>query len=331
MDDAFNESIKRRNLLGYWMLSTTSDRDREPSPTYRPFLWDWATVREAIYEAAVRVPKEQAYRRFIGMKHPDLPTGTAPNYFLGCQLILAGESAPAHRHTMDAVRLVIEGDGSTCTVVDGEPFAMHRWDVITTPNFSWHDHVSSGSRDTIWVDAAVSPLIRHFGVGFAEVFPETRQPWLHEPGWSRTDEATPSSHARRLAYRFAWQDTREALDRAALTPHPCDDSVVPLRDPRDGGFTLDTLNCEMISLRAGWQGRRHRHVHATTYHVLSGQGRTLIGDQTVSWKTGDTFVVPIWTWHSHSNASDEECLLFSADDLPLHRALAFERWEDEPV
>jgi 1-hydroxy-2-naphthoate dioxygenase len=327
MDDTFDESIRRRNLLGYWMLSTTSDRDREPMPSYRPFLWDWATVREAIYEASVCVPKEQAYRRFIGMKHPDLQTGTAPNYFLGCQLILAGESAPAHRHTMDAVRLVIEGDGSTCTVVDGEPFPMHRWDVITTPNFSWHDHVSTGSSDTIWVDAAVSPLIRHFGVGFAEVFPQTRQPLRHEAGWSRTAQAQPSPQARRLAYRFAWQDTRRALDVAGLSPDPCDDSVVPLKDPRDGGFTLDTLNCEMVRLRPGWQGRSHRHVHATTYHVLSGSGSTRVGDQTLTWKEGDTFVVPIWTWHAHTNSSHGECLLFSADDLPLHRALGFERWE----
>jgi gentisate 1,2-dioxygenase len=330
MDDEFNDSIRRRNLLGYWMLSTTSDRDREPSANFRPFLWDWATVREAIYEASIHVPKEQAYRRFIGMKHPDLPTGTTPNYFLGCQLILAGESAPAHRHMMDAVRLVIEGDGSAFTVVDGEPFPMHRWDVITTPNFSWHEHVNSGSRDTIWVDAAVSPLIRNFGVGFAEISSEKRRPPVREPGWSRTADAQPSSHARRLAYRFAWEDTRRALDQAAEAPHPCDDSVAPLRDPRLGGFTLDTLNCEMVRLRAGWRGRRHRHVHATTYHVLSGSGTTFIGDQRVAWKSGDTFVVPIWTWHSHVNDAEEECLLFSADDLPVHRALAFERWEDEP-
>jgi gentisate 1,2-dioxygenase len=328
MQEDFNDLIRSRNMLGYWMLSTTSDRYREPSASYRPHLWDWETLRASIYEASVRVPKEQAYRRFIGLQHPDLRSGTSPTYFVGCQLILAGESAPAHRHTMEAVRLVVEGDGTTCTVVDGEAFPMHRWDLITTPNFCWHDHVSEGTRDTIWIDGAVSPLIRHFGVGFAEVYPEPRQKLTREAGYSRTAEAQPTPGARRLAYRFSWDETRGALDKVAMgAPHPCDDVVVQITDPRTGGFVLDSVNCEYVRLRAGWRGRAHRHVHATTYHVLSGSGTTRIGDDTIAWKAGDTFVVPIWSWHSHACTASEDALLFSIDDLPLHRALGFERWD----
>jgi gentisate 1,2-dioxygenase len=323
----FNEEVRRRRMVGYWMLPNTSDARREPIARYKPMLWEWSELSRTIYQAAEIVPKEIAYRRFVGLQHPDLELGTAPNYYLGCQLILAGERAPAHRHTMDAVRFVVEGDGSTHTVIDGERFPMRKWDLVTTPNFCWHDHVNGGVRDTIWLDAAVSPLIRNFGVGFAEVYRSPEQPVVHPEGWSRTAEAAADPAPRR-AYRYAWEDTRAAIDaRAQRDPDPCDDTVVAYADPRTGGPTLATLSCDITRLRPGWSGAAHRHVHATTYNVLSGSGRTTIGDVEISWKPGDTFVVPIWAWHRHENLGAEEALLFGVDDSPIHLALGFARQE----
>jgi gentisate 1,2-dioxygenase len=323
----FNAEVRRRGMVGYWMLPNTSDARREPIARYQPKLWEWSELSRTIHQAAEIVPKEMAYRRFVGLQHPDLELGTVPNYYLGCQLILAGERAPAHRHTMDAVRFVVEGDGSTHTVIDGERFPMRKWDLVTTPNFCWHDHVNGGARDTIWLDAAVSPLIRNFGVGFAELYPVPEQPVVRPEGWSRMEEAD-SAPAKRRAYRYAWEDMRRAIDaKAASEPDACDDTVVAYAEPRANGPTLETMACEIVRLRSGWSGKAHRHVHASTYHVLSGTGRTTVGDVDISWKPGDTFVIPIWMWHRHENSGGEEALLFGVDDLPIHRALGFERWE----
>ena len=41
---------------------------------------------------------------------------------MGAQMVRPGEFAPAHRHTMGAIRFVVEGHGAA-TVVEGEPLA----------------------------------------------------------------------------------------------------------------------------------------------------------------------------------------------------------------
>ncbi|MCZ6886034.1 MAG: NADPH dehydrogenase, partial [Alphaproteobacteria bacterium] len=42
------------------------------------------------------------------------------------------------------------------------------------------------------------------------------------------------------------------------------------------------------------------------------------------------FVVPLWAWHAHENASNEdEAILFSMNDLPLMEALKLSAEETE--
>lgn len=45
--------------------------------------------------------------------------------YLGMQLLLPGEWAPSHRHTPNAVRMIVEGEGSW-TTVGGEKCPMNR-------------------------------------------------------------------------------------------------------------------------------------------------------------------------------------------------------------
>ena len=52
--------------------------------------------------------------------------------YLGMQLLLPGEWAPAHRHTPNAVRLIVEGEGAY-TTVDGEKCPMSRGDLRWLP------------------------------------------------------------------------------------------------------------------------------------------------------------------------------------------------------
>ena len=105
--------------------------------------------------------------------------------------------------------------------------------------------------------------------------------------------------------------------------------VLTYTDPFTGGPVLPTLGAEIQRLRPDFAGRAHRHIHATTYHVLEGEGVTEIGEKVFHWGPGDTFVVPIWTWHRHRNPGKAPALLFSVDDQPVIRALGFEREEAE--
>lgn len=332
---AFDAGIRAQNLLGYWMIPTRSDGFREPKPSYAPFRWDWATLHRSLHEAVDNVSPEEAHRRFIGFQHPELKIGTSPNLILGAQLILSGETAPPHRHTMDAVRFVVEGDGQGCTVVEGEKFPMHRWDLITTPNWSWHEHVNDSMQDTIWLDGAVAPLIVNFNIGFAEPHQQLRQDVSVQTDWSShqfgpLQPRAPqySKTARRPPYRYTWNDTAKALEALAKAPgDPCDDVVLHYADPITGGPTLLTVDCEIQRLRPGFSGQRKRHTHAVIYHVLEGSGATTIGDTTFEWNEGDTFVVPLWTWRAHANSSSRPATLFSISDKPVMASLGFAREE----
>ncbi|MGE5538033.1 MAG: cupin domain-containing protein [Gemmatimonas sp.] len=333
--EAFDRDVRGKNLLGYWMIPTRSDGFREPKPSYGPFKWDWQTLRRSLADAVDNVSKEEAHRRFIGFQHPDLKMGTTPNLILGGQLILSGETAPPHRHTMDAVRFVVEGDGKGCTVVEGERFPMHRWDLITTPNWSWHEHVNDSAQDTLWLDGAVAPLIVNFNIGFAEPHQSPRQELTADEGWSRHQFGAlkpraprHSTTARRPPYRYSWQETSAALDALSDAPgDPADDVVVRYADPVTGGPTLLTVDCEIQRLRRGFSGVRKRHTHAVVYHALEGSGATEIGDRTIEWRAGDTFLVPLWTWRAHRNTGSGPALLFSISDKPVMASLGFDREE----
>ena len=333
--DAFDRKVREKGLIGYWMIPNRSNANREPEAAYGAHLWPWRDIGEILREAVDNVPKEEAHRRFIGYQHPDLEMGTTPNLMLGAQLLVAGEEAPCHRHTMDAVRFVWQGDGSTATVVEGEEFPMARGDLITTPNWSWHDHVSGGGGDTIWLDGAVAPLIVNFGIGFAEQHQAPQQTVSRPQGWSGAQFGTLrakypdfSTTARRPPYRYPWARTLQALETLAEGPgDPFDAVTVAFSDPLTGGPTLPTIGCEMTMLRPCETTGRHRHTAATVYHVFEGEGATVIGDRRIEWHKGDAFVVPCWAWHAHANEGAESVLLFSITDAPVMQALGF--WREE--
>lgn len=331
--EAFDRGIKEKNLLGYWMIPSRSNGYRQPAANYGAVKWDWKTLRDSLQGAIAHIPKEEAHRRFVGLQHPDLELGTTPHLMLGGQLLQAGELAPPHRHTMDAIRFVVEGDGSACTVVEGEVFPMAKGDLITTPNWSWHDHVSEGKVDTVWLDGAVAPLIVNFGVGFSEPHQEPRQPIAAKGDWSRLQfgplqprHPKYSGSSRRPPFRYPWEQTRRALDRLAAEPGDAfDDVVLHYADPLTGGPTLMTIDCEMQLLRPHWSGKTHRHTHATIYHVIEGEGVSTVGETRIEWAPGDSFVVPIWATHRHENQSSTPAVLFSCSDRPVMTALGFDR------
>lgn len=331
----FDRKVRAKGLLGYWMIANRSNTDREPEPDYGPHYWPWADIAQILREAVDNVPRQEAHRRFIGFQHPEIDMGTTPNLMLGAQLLVPGEEAPCHRHTMDAVRFVVEGDGSTATVVEGETFPMARGDLITTPNWSWHDHVSGGPSETVWLDGAVAPLITRFRIGFAQQHQAPQQTLTRPRGWSAAQFGPAralypdySQTAYRPPFRYAWADTRKALDALAEGPgDPCEAVTLAFCDPVTGGPTLPTVSCEMTLLRGKEKTKAHRHTAAAVYHAFEGEGRAQIGETRIEWKKGDTFVVPSWAWHSLENTAAVEALLFSINDGPVMRSLGF--WREQ--
>jgi gentisate 1,2-dioxygenase len=62
---------------------------------------------------------------------------TTDTLYAGLQLVMPGETAPAHRHSAFACRFIIEGDGGF-TAIHGRRIKMHRGDFILTPTWRYH-------------------------------------------------------------------------------------------------------------------------------------------------------------------------------------------------
>ena len=334
--EELNQELKKNDLIGYWTIPNTSTGFREPEPGFRPFLWKWKIIRDALEKAAQHIRPEEAFRRFIGYQHPELKLGTAHTLLMGAQMVCPGEFAPAHRHTMEAIRFVVEGRGAA-TVVEGEPLPMAEGDLITTPSWSWHDHINSGDRPIVWLDGANGPMIHYYQIGFANPHPQQRQTMSKPVGWSQhtygtlrpqTIQAVAVAATLRPPYRYAWEESRRSLEVRAEHPgDPFDGVLLRYVDPLSGGPTLPTMSCEIQMLRRGEKGRSHRHTYTVVYHVFRGSGTSWIGDQRFDWEQGDSFVVPLWSWHSHENNSRDPAILFSINDRPAIEALGFYREE----
>jgi len=57
-------------------------------------------------------------------------------------------------------------------------------------------------------------------------------------------------------------------------------------------------------------------------------GVTVVDNKLMEWEKGDSFVVPLWSWHRHENRFKEPAILFSINDRPSVEALGFYREEE---
>ncbi|MEE8548445.1 MAG: cupin domain-containing protein, partial [Alphaproteobacteria bacterium] len=127
--------------------------------------------------------------------------------------------------------------------------------------------------------------------------------------------------------RYPWTRMEAELgERTDKQASPDDGMALEYRHPETGGPVLPTLGCRVQSLPPGFEGAAHRHSSSEVYLVISGAGRTEVGDTTLEWGERDCFVVPAWAPHAHANGSGSEAaVLFAVDDAPALRALGLYR------
>jgi gentisate 1,2-dioxygenase len=118
---------------------------------------------------------------------------------------------------------------------------------------------------------------------------------------------------------YHWRDTYPSLQRLArASGNPFDGAALEFVNPATGGPTLATMSCRVQLLRPNEQTKSHRHTSTSIYHAFRGSGTTIINGEKFPWQKGDTFIVPLWSWHDHANASStDEAILFSMHDEPI--------------
>jgi len=337
--ERFQQEVRTEALEPLW-LQAANVLSPEPVTHVQPYLWRWTLVRERILQAGTLVPlgKDGADRRVLALKNPGLRLGIATTQTLtaAVQLVHAGEQALSHRHSPAAIRFIIEGQGAW-TVVDGQPCSMAPGDLILTPNWTWHGHVNAGNSPMIWLDVLDVPLVVSLNQVFYEEYPSGLQPTerAHDDSLLRYGAGTllPTWEHPRTAYSplfsYKWEHTVARLhDLAQMDGSPYDGVALSYTNPFTGGPVLPTMACYIQLLRPREHTRAHRHTASVIYHVVRGQGATIVNGTRLAWGPGDTFSLPTWVWHEHVNDSDiEEAILFSVSDMPVLRALDLYREE----
>ncbi|MGD8189445.1 cupin domain-containing protein [Brevibacillus ginsengisoli] len=340
---AFNQEIEHYHLGPLWN-AIPDLMHKQPTPDAIPYLWKWEILYAKLMEATeIFTPERGGERRAIYLQNPGLkdrkPWGwasTTNTLYAAVQLILPGEIAPSHRHTQNALRFVIEGEGAY-TIVQGQRIFMEEGDYLITPGGLWHGHEHLGSQPMIWLDCLDIPTMYALAGTFFESHPEQiEQPNVpdnysaqrYEGGMVRPISDRTSQIAPLGSYK--WEKTLAALEGLSRFEIDLYDGyAVEFINPSSGKTANPTIAAWMQKLPAGYHSKAHRHTHSTIYQVFKGSGYSVINGVRFDWSKGDIFIVPNWAWHEH--VASEESYLFSVSDLPIMEQFNIEREENLDV
>ena len=246
--------------------------------------------------------------------------------YLGMQLLLPGEWAPSHRHTPNAVRMIVEGEGAY-TTVDGEKCPMARGDLILTPTGLWHEHGHDGTEPVVWLDVLDLPLVYYMEASYHVDGPrQAVLPGRGERVYARGGLVpTPVFERSRRAYpmlRYPWVEARSAL--LALADDQPDLAHVQLSyvNPETGAHAENILGFYALMLRPGQSLRLPARSPAMVFHVIEGGAQVEVDGQSFVLGEADTCCAPGYVAVNLGNRSaTAPAFLFIADETPLHMKL----------
>lgn len=273
---------------------------KEPREVFVPHRWRYADTHAALHAAGKLVGTEWAERRNLIMANP-IPHNdyaTVPTLIGAYQMVKAGETAVSHRHTPNAMRIVLDTAPGTYTVVEGVKIPMEPGDVLLTPNWLYHGHSNESAQDAYWIDFLDAPLTSTLGAMFFQ----------HHPG--PPDGGQPVE--TKSPMRFAFADYAPQLQGQR-------ESAPGVRELLLGPASLLTFDRLAIHLAAGAEWQVIRSTANQIYTVVQGRGRSRIGDREFAWERGDMIAAPGWRDQWHQASADT--ILLRVSDEPLMRLL----------
>ena len=137
-------------------------------------LWRWETMRPLMVGTTKVQNPAAVERRVLSLVNPENRAiedeSTVRTISAALQILLPGEVARPHRHSMNALRFVLEGSGAD-TIVDGKRCLMEEGDLILTPGWCWHEHEHRGTMPIIWLDVLDVPFHNLIGTSAFEAGP----------------------------------------------------------------------------------------------------------------------------------------------------------------
>ena len=118
--DELQTLIEPLNVVTGWGHGPHT-RSAEPSSPYLTYVWRYKECRAALEAASKLISSEEAGRRILNFRNPTPGNqlGATRTLLHAYQLVLPGETAPSHRHTAHALRVILDGR-KMYSVVNGE-------------------------------------------------------------------------------------------------------------------------------------------------------------------------------------------------------------------
>ncbi len=294
--DELQTLIEPLNVVTGWGHGPHT-RSAEPSSPYLTYVWRYKQCRAALEAASKLISSEEAGRRILNFRNPVAGNqlGAARTLLHAYQLVLPGETAPSHRHTAHALRVILDGR-KMYSIVNGEKTLMETGDVVLTPGGTWHSHAHDGDETACWIDGLDVPLVSALQLAT----------W--EPHPNRYEEVAVV--VADTPMRFSDATIQHRLDRAVPDARGYFGRRIRLEAP-----TMPTLGLTVERLEAGQKTRRWRTNANTSFCIMAGSGVSFIDGEKIAWGFGDIFIAPTWRWIEHHIDSDAQ--IFSMSDEPL--------------
>ena len=322
-------ALRAQNLVPLWPNLRAVLPPGKPRPSTRATHWSYEALRPLLMKAGELTPIEKAERRVLVLANPghglDKMQASAAMY-LGMQLLLPGEWAPSHRHTPNAVRMVVEGTGAWSTV-DGEKCEMKRGDLILTPTGLWHEHGHDGTQPVVWLDVLDLPLVYYMEASYhVDGGRQTTKEGHGERAYARGGLVPTSVFERsNKAYpmlRYPWADARAALESLAADQPAIDAVQLTYTNPETGAHAQNILGYYALMLRPGQTLKLPVRSPAMVFHLIEGGADVRVEDQSFTLQEADTCCAPGYCAVTLTNRSaGAPAFLFIADETPLHTKL----------
>ncbi|MDT7838663.1 cupin domain-containing protein [Aquabacterium sp. OR-4] len=351
--------LRALNLVPLWPSLRAVLPPARPRPATQATHWSYQALRPLLLRAGELTPIEKAERRVLVLANPGHGRENmkaSPAMYLGMQLLLPGEWAPSHRHTPNAVRMVVEGEGAW-TTVDGEQCPMLRGDLILTPTGLWHEHGHDGSAPVVWLDVLDLPLVYYMEASYhvngsrqalrdrradaGVAAPPAGQPADGAPAGLGSGQGAchGSGHGSGLVptpvfgdavqrypmLRYPWAQARAAL-LALADAQPARATVqLTYVNPETGDDAENILGFHALMLRPGQTLTLPASSPAQVFHLIEGGVDVQVATdppKAFTLAEADTCCAPGYTPVTLRNrAGNTPAFVFVADESPLHRKL----------
>jgi gentisate 1,2-dioxygenase len=286
-----------------------------PRSTLVPAHWKYEVARGALDAAGRLINTALAERRNLILFNPAEGNtyATVRTLVAAYQMIMPGEWARAHRHTPNALRLILDAEPGTYTRVDGVNIAIAPGDVVLTPNWSTHGHGNRSKACAYWLDFLDVPLV------------QLLEPMFFEAAEDENEAAEESGRAPMPAttnslFVFTLGATLHALGEATSQPDGPFGTHVELGHP-----ALATTALYMMRLAPGVRTAPYRATANNIYAVAQGEGVSTVDGERFEWRRGDVIAAPAWRPHWHE-ATGEAIVLRVTDEPVMQR---FGWWREE--